>query len=298
MYPNLFFVEKWLEELAEEVSHLASPQPAFLKNAPYGYREVHYYDREHFEHEFYVVQYGELAKSVLSKLDTFRDKELITNLSEELRAGQFDDKQAYLNKYVGKVAGIFSDLWMAGMDFIEVCDNVIPSSITDVELYDDGVKYFYENEELELGNILYRIRSFFKYSGYGYKANPDEYTIESVLDKYATTSDKDDDNIKQKAAATETTSKLQWKGDKTDLAELIWALQKSERITDTTTGKPVTQKDLVNQLIALLGIDALDVANLMKYKYGTKSKPTSYKAKDGKTFPAELQKLLSSRILD
>lgn len=93
-------------------------------------------------------------------------------------------------------------------------------------------------------------------------------------------------------------AKLQWKGDKTDLAELIWTLCKSERIMDTTTGKPVTQKELVSQLITLLGLDTLDVANLMKYKYGTKSKTTSYKAKDGKTFPAELQNLLLSRVLD
>jgi hypothetical protein len=101
-----------------------------------------------------------------------------------------------------------------------------------------------------------------------------------------------------KPAPTELGVELQWKGDKTDLAELIWALFKSERITDTSTGKPVTQKELVSQFIALLAVDSLDVANLMKTKYGTKSKSTSYKAQDGKTFPAELQTLLSGRVLD
>ncbi len=95
---------------------------------------------------------------------------------------------------------------------------------------------------------------------------------------------------------TETSVKLQWKGNKTDLAELIWALAKSERITDITTGKPVAQKELVSQIVALLGLDSLDVANLMKTKYDTKSKSSSYKAKDGKTFPAELQNLLLGRL--
>lgn len=92
--------------------------------------------------------------------------------------------------------------------------------------------------------------------------------------------------------------KLLWKGDKTDLAELIWALTKSGRIVDSTTGQDVTQKELINQFINLFGISSLDVANLMKGRYGTATKPTTFKVQDGKTFINTLQTLLNQRILD
>ena len=92
--------------------------------------------------------------------------------------------------------------------------------------------------------------------------------------------------------------KLQWKGDKTDLAELVWALAKSGRIADTSTGQSVTQKELVSQIVNLLGLDSLDIGTLMKGRYGTKTKSTTYKAQDGKNFVNTLQTLLDSRVLD
>ncbi|MCX6213247.1 RteC domain-containing protein [Spirosoma sp.] len=92
--------------------------------------------------------------------------------------------------------------------------------------------------------------------------------------------------------------RLEWKGDKTDLAELVYALAKTGRISDTSTGLPVTQKELANQVMAMLGLDSLDVANLMKGRYGTKGKPTTYKAQEGRTFVNDLQTLLDKRVLD
>ena len=46
---------------------------------------------------------------------------------------------------------------------------------------------------------------------------------------------------------------LKWIGDKSDLAELIWVLHKSELVKDERTGKPVGQKNLAEALGALLG---------------------------------------------
>lgn len=84
--------------------------------------------------------------------------------------------------------------------------------------------------------------------------------------------------------------KLQWKGDKTDLAELVWALAKSGRITDTTTGQPATQKEIARQMVTLLGLDSLDVTGLVKGRMNT------YKAtSDGKTFVAALYQLVNER---
>ncbi|WP_020600330.1 hypothetical protein [Spirosoma panaciterrae] len=84
--------------------------------------------------------------------------------------------------------------------------------------------------------------------------------------------------------------KLEWKGDKTDLAELVWVLAKSERITDSTTGQPVSQKELTLQIGRMLGIESLDVVGLMKGRMGT------YKAtSDGKTFLKALYDIVVER---
>ena len=106
------------------------------------------------------------------------------------------------------------------------------------------------------------------------------------------------ESLQADAVPAQTGVKLQWKGDKTDLAELVWALAKSGRIADTSTGQSVTQKELVNQILTLLGLDSLDIGTLMKGRYGTKTKSTTYKAQDGKNFVNALQKLIDSRVLD
>ena len=84
--------------------------------------------------------------------------------------------------------------------------------------------------------------------------------------------------------------KLRWKGDKTDLAELVWALAKSGRVTDTSTGKPATQKEIGHNIAALLEVESLDVIGLMKGRMRT------YKAtNDGNTFLKTLFELVSDR---
>lgn len=88
--------------------------------------------------------------------------------------------------------------------------------------------------------------------------------------------------------------KLEWRdnrGDKTDFAELVWALAKSHRIIDNTTGKPATIDVLANQLGILFGIS---ISNPMQLMQGRKD---SYKAtEDGITFIASLSELVEKYI--
>jgi hypothetical protein len=96
--------------------------------------------------------------------------------------------------------------------------------------------------------------------------------------------------IRKEITSINTDSKLEWKGDKTDLAELVWALSKSNRIIDTTTAQPVTQKELTRRIETLLGVTSLDVAGLMKGRMNT------YKAtNNGNTFVKTLFNLVSER---
>lgn len=88
---------------------------------------------------------------------------------------------------------------------------------------------------------------------------------------------------------TEPGVKLQWKGDKTDLAELVWTLAKSGRVTDTSTGKDVTQEQLTAQLAALFGISDLNVKGLMQGR-----KRSTKAAEDGITFTSSLAELVDT----
>ncbi|GAB3314796.1 hypothetical protein GCM10027299_03390 [Larkinella ripae] len=82
---------------------------------------------------------------------------------------------------------------------------------------------------------------------------------------------------------------FKWIGNKTDLAELIWALAKSERISDTESGQAITQEKLSSLIESGLGI-SIDVTGLMKGRMRT------YKVtKDGNTFTKTLFDLVNER---
>jgi hypothetical protein len=106
------------------------------------------------------------------------------------------------------------------------------------------------------------------------------------------------DNVFKKYPSTEpanpiphTSPKLQWKGDKTDLAELVWALAQSGRINDPDTGQPIAQNKLVSQFELLFADLTLDVPGLMK------GRMKSFKAiDDGETFTKILFELVNVRI--
>ncbi|WP_020605662.1 RteC domain-containing protein [Spirosoma spitsbergense] len=85
--------------------------------------------------------------------------------------------------------------------------------------------------------------------------------------------------------------KLQWKGDKTDLAEVIWALAKSEQIVNVDSNKPVIIAELTQKFETLFGIEKLDVDGLV-----SKRILNTYKHADGKTFLDSLQKLMQARV--
>lgn len=83
--------------------------------------------------------------------------------------------------------------------------------------------------------------------------------------------------------------KFQWKGDKTDLAELVWALAKSGRIGNTITGQSATQREITQHFETLFDL-TLDVPGLMKGRMKT------YKAtSDGNTFTKTLSDLVNER---
>ncbi len=84
-------------------------------------------------------------------------------------------------------------------------------------------------------------------------------------------------------------STIEWVGDKTDLAELVWAVYKSGRIRDKATGKTITQIKLVDAFGKLFDTD-LDVVQLMKGRWD------SHKARDGKTFLPSLCQLVTDEI--
>ena len=68
---------------------------------------------------------------------------------------------------------------------------------------------------------------------------------------------------------------LQWKSDKTDLAELVWALTKSGRIVDKTTGQSITQIALTRHIETVFGI-SMDVTGLMKGRMKTYKAASDY----------------------
>jgi hypothetical protein len=84
---------------------------------------------------------------------------------------------------------------------------------------------------------------------------------------------------------------LEWTGDKNDLCELIWALWRSERIKDTSTGKPIENKKLISQFEHLFNTDLSNFDDLLGKKLKT------YKIQeDKKTFTNELKLAIDERI--
>jgi RteC protein len=86
-------------------------------------------------------------------------------------------------------------------------------------------------------------------------------------------------------------SDSEWTGDKNDLCELIWALWKSERIKDTSTGKTIEREKLISQFEHLFNTDLKNFDDLLRSKLNT------YKNEvDKKTFTNELKLVIDERI--
>ncbi|WP_138993398.1 hypothetical protein [Larkinella sp. C7] len=92
----------------------------------------------------------------------------------------------------------------------------------------------------------------------------------------------------------EPTKKLRWRddrGDKSDFAELVWVLAKSQRIIDNTTNKPVTIEVLAKQLGGLFGTSISNPMQLMQ------ARKDSFRAsEDGITFISYLSELVEQYI--
>lgn len=81
-----------------------------------------------------------------------------------------------------------------------------------------------------------------------------------------------------------------WQGDKNDLVELIYALDKSKRIRDPNTGEKVTQKDLIKMFEFMFGVKLNKFSDLLREKL------KSYDAADGKTFFNELKGIIDAKV--
>jgi hypothetical protein len=111
-----------------------------------------------------------------------------------------------------------------------------------------------------------------------------EEVIEKSLTLYSTPQPAND--VKPQS---ENAVKLQWNGEITDLAELVWVLVKTGAITNTIRGRPVTIDDLSDSFKTLFNLEKLDVNGLVSKRMSNTNKPS-----DGKTFMDTLQKLIHS----
>lgn len=233
MYPNLLAVEEWVRNLSKEVIGLIYERPYRLEAGVTGNYYI-YSENPIFKDKFFLRDYTEKALSVLSKLDTYRDDKLLDRLKTELRNGQFDnERNQALNKYIKKVLLSLDDLWMKGFDYEDFHSSHLPKYVQDCETYSDGVKYYYKDEKLELGNILYRIHEFFWYSGAGYKANPDEYTIDFVLRQFVDYSP-EEPKTHSEVNSKNTGVRLNWNGAADTLYDIFRQL-KNHHLPDGST---------------------------------------------------------------
>jgi len=91
----------------------------------------------------------------------------------------------------------------------------------------------------------------------------------------------------------ENSIKLLWRnehGSKSELAEVVWALAKSRRIINSTTGQPVTMDELTSHFEGMFGI-SLNTMGLMQ---GRKRSSKAYE--DGTTFMAYLSDLVNQYL--
>lgn len=259
-------------------------------------------------HENFMLFPEESITDTIRGSSDFRDfnnfLELNFQLNEELKTKFMSYNESKLqDRYGNLILAPLVKTMIPTYDAVEKAYNSIPSTYaTEVKLnaeqeknYHD--KFFLLGVRIRLSEWLDTICTNIQlFTPELYERN--KVSIESFKPFLELTSRSRMPNADQQPQPSEPGVKLQWKGDKTDLAELVWALVKSGRIGDTTTGQPVTQKELTSRVTDLLGLDSLDVANLMKGRYGTKGKPTTFKAQDGKTFVNSLQTLLDQRVLD
>lgn len=243
-------------------------------------------------------EYLDRCNDTYKCLERLVDDELIESFESEIRAAylSYHDLSrmlSFLNIIDGRVSELTDSLWKFYDNKIHELENIEWLTEDDIATLDEvrgiakyaTVKNYYERPYFLICEVTRRF-----IDGSNMKNQWRRIDLDDIPN--------DEEDADLEPQSTEPGVKLQWKGDKTDLAELVWALSKSGRIADTSTGQPATQKELVNQIVNLLGLDSLDVANLMKGRFGTKGKPTTFKAQDGKTFVNTLQMLLDQRVLD
>ena len=225
------------------------------------------------------------ARTLLLLTEKYHDASFIKELGKELtEVCSPPNKSQKIVRYISYVNSLFGEFWLAAQKFEE--------------------RYSYPSAkkmiEGELEEILFEIRSFVKHATWDADPYNFDPTIESILNDHSEPDSENEYSVSssKNGQSPQPVAKLQWKGDNTDLAELIWALTKSGRVGDTITGQPVTQRELTSRVIDLLGLDSLNIADLMRGRYGTATKSTTYKAQGGKTFVNSLQTLLDQRILD
>lgn len=187
-----------------------------------------------------------------------------------------------------------------------VCIEEIEKYLANQEVYDNFIMVRYANnfydgrdagikekDTLDVQESLLKLHSNYYSSNLLYRARRLTYIIKSIIpatDLAKVLPDKESTNfVSQEQETTEINVKLKWKGDKADLAEVVYALYKSEVITDTSTGKDVTKKLLAKQLGDLFCIDLTDMETPMK---GRKNSNKAFY--DGKTFIRHLAQIVDN----
>lgn len=187
-----------------------------------------------------------------------------------------------------------------------ICIKEIEKYLANQEFYDNFIKVRYANnfydsrdeetkerDTLDVQESLLKLHSNYYSSNLLHRARRLTYIIKSIIPATDLTKVLPDEEstkiLIQEQETTELSAKLKWKGDKTDLAEVVYALYKSEVITDTSTGKDVTKKLLAKRLGDLFCIDLTDMETPMK---GRKNSNKAFY--DGKTFTRQLAQIVDN----
>ncbi|WP_164851153.1 RteC domain-containing protein [Larkinella soli] len=231
-----------------------------------------------YEIEVYVKK----AKSSIMSLERLDDDDLLDLFKNELATNYLNNnKRTEQFQVINKIHSQVFMLW----DTLGVYQNTDLSHLS--KIVPDADIYVFE-----------RIRHYANEASSENIWERAYFTIHEIIDIYFSESERTNHLLStfnaeaiQVALSQRPNTKFKWRGSKTDFAELVWALAKSQRIIDNTTNKPVTIDMLANQLGSLFGMSISNPKQLMQ------ARKDSFKAsEDGITFITSLSELVEQYI--
>lgn len=271
-------------------------QEGFFDDSVYEHKRSYVEKKKVESYSWWFDQISLLCQSKLSQFDTKIDfkEEIQQNL---YTIGRTDVEYLYLNELNQFCEQIFFRVGSTSAGSVSIMDwgAGYLSHYSDVASIQTSIAKLQLVRQSLADNSRYAL-SVVKGS-LVYKNHIDQFKfIEQLVDKTSLLRNKTNHESAsltiQEPDKNEKLLNLQWKGDKSDLAELIWALFKSERISDPKTGQAVTQAELIRQVEAIFGVK-LDVTGLMK------GRMKSYKVtSDGNTFTKTLSDIVRNRAAE